>query len=178
MVSEENLIWLDLEMTGLDVSKEKILEFACVVTDKDLSILAKGPNYPIKVNDEILSQMDDWNKTHHTSSGLISDVKSKGIELEELEGLVIGFLKQYCIESKAIMAGIGIYRDRQFIDSQMPKLSKFLSYRMLDVSPLFQIQSRWYPDIKWKADNPAHRAMDDVIQSIEILKFFRKSIFK
>ena len=178
MKSEENLLWIDLEMTGLNFKKDKIIEVACIVTDKDLNILAMGPDLPIKVSNLRLKRMDDWNKTHHNDSGLIKRIQEGGVPIKKAEQLILDFVKEYCIEGKTIMAGIGIFRDRQFIDNELPALSKYLHYRMLDVSPLFQLQSRWYPDIQWKAEQSAHRAMADVIQSIEILKFFRKNIFK
>lgn len=178
MKSEENLLWIDLEMTGLNYKKDKIIEVACIVTDKDLNILAMGPDIPIKVSNLRLSRMDDWNKTHHKESGLIERIQKGGVQIKKAEKMILDFVKEYCVEGKTIIAGSSIHVDRRFIEKDMPKLAKYLHYRMIDVTVVSVLQKRWYPDIEEFKSKEAHRALEDIKESIDRLAYLKSKMFK
>lgn len=179
MHDKNNLIWIDLEMTGLDVSKDKILEIAVVVTDKDLALVAEGPSLVIHYSQEILDAMNDWCKKQHGLSGLTEAVQKSTISLNEAESLVCDFLKNYCIKGQGILCGNSVWQDKSFIQRYMPKLDAFFHYKIVDVSSIKELAIRWYPaspysDIK-KQDK--HRALADIYESIEVLKTYRKHFF-
>ena len=179
MKDRTNLIWLDLEMTGLDVTQDVILEIAVAVTDKNLEIIAEGPSLVIHQSNEILESMNDWCKKQHKISGLTQDVQNSTITLEQAEQEVLSFLNVYCIAGQGILCGNSIWQDKAFIHAYMPQLYKFFHYKIVDVSSVKELIIRWYPkslnsDFK-KADK--HRAMADVIESIEALKHYRDHFF-
>jgi len=178
MQSLDNLLWIDLEMTGLDVNKNRIIEIACIVTDKELNILATGPDLPIKTSRFRLSRMDDWNKTHHRDSGLIKMIQVNGVDMQEAENLILDFIKEFCVAGKTIIAGSSIHHDRKFIDKYMPKFSSYLHHRMLDVTSVRELQKRWYVELPNLDKKEAHRALDDIKESIEWLRYLRSNIFK
>jgi oligoribonuclease len=176
MVQDSNhLIWLDLEMTGLDTIQDVIIEIATVVTDKDLNILAEGPVLAIHQPDSVLATMDDWNQKHHGNSGLIDRVKQSAINMHQAEQQTIEFLQQWVPTGSSPMCGNSICQDRRFMARQMPKLETYFHYRNLDVSTLKELAKRWKPDVAASfKKQTAHRALDDIIESIDELRHYRK----
>lgn len=176
-VDNNNLIWIDLEMTGLDTVNDQIIEIATVVTDKDLNILAEGPVMAIHQSDEIMGGMDDWNQKQHGGSGLIERVKNSEVNEAMAEAETIAFLSQYIDAGKSPMCGNSICQDRRFMARCMPKLEEFFHYRNLDVSTLKELAARWKPEVaKGFKKKGSHLAMDDIIDSIEELRYYRKEI--
>ena len=174
---KERLVWIDLEMTGLDISKESIIEIATVVTDGQLNILATGPNLAITVPPHLLDQMDEWNTSHHTASGLVERVRSQGVSCEEAERQTLEFLKHWIAEGSAPLCGNSVWNDKRFMEKEMPLLVDFLHYRMIDVSTVKELARRWYPDVRKYDKKGAHLALDDILESIEELRYFREHIF-
>jgi oligoribonuclease len=173
--SSKNLIWLDLEMTGLDIDHDHILEIATIVTDQDLNILAEGPSFAIHQSNAALAKMDPWNVKHHGESGLTERVKLSKIKEDQAEAETIEFLMQYVPCGKSPLCGNTIYQDRKFLAKWMPKLEMYFHYRNLDVSSLKILAKRWRPDIiKDLNKRSKHRALDDVRDSIEELKHYRE----
>ena len=176
-VDNNNLIWIDLEMTGLDTVNDQIIEIATVVTDKDLNILAKGPIMAIHQSDEIMAGMDNWNQKQHGGSGLIERVRNSTVTEEMAEAETIDFLSQYIDAGKSPMCGNSICQDRRFMARCMPKLEEFFHYRNLDVSTLKELAVRWKPEVtKGFKKKGSHLAMDDIIDSIDELSYYRKEI--
>ena len=171
----ENLIWIDLEMTGLDTQNDVIIEIATIVTDKDLNILAEGPMIAIHQSDERLAGMDDWNTKQHGGSGLTQRVKDSTWTEAQAEQATIDFLKQYVPEGASPMCGNSICQDRRFMARCMPTLEAYFHYRNLDVSTLKELAKRWQPDIlkDFKKDS-RHLALDDIKDSIEEMQFYRE----
>jgi len=175
----QHLIWIDLEMTGLNPDSDLIIEIATIVTDKHLNILAQGPVLAVHQSDEALAAMDDWNQQHHGQSGLIDRVKASSIDDKEAERLTIEFLKQWVPENTSPMCGNSIGQDRRFLYRYMPELEAYFHYRNIDVSTLKELAARWAPEIK-KGFNKvaAHQALDDIIESIEELRYYRQHFIK
>ena len=170
-----NLVWIDLEMTGLDPELEVIIEIATLVTDYDLNVLAEGPSLAIHQNDEILGRMDDWNQKHHGQSGLIDRVLESPFTEKEVEQQTITFLEQWVPKGASPMCGNSICQDRRFLANYMPALEDFFHYRNLDVSTLKELASRWAPALMQGFKKKAtHQALEDVIESIEELKYYRE----
>lgn len=176
---KHNLVWMDLEMTGLDPEKEGIIEIATIITDGELNVLDMGPHMVINQPPKLLRAMDDWNKIHHSKSGLLELVKASKIKVSKAEKKTLEFIKEYCYEGKAPLCGNSIHHDRRFLIKYMPKLNGYLHYRNIDVTTVKSLVDRWYPknqDKPKKKEN--HRALDDVLESIEELRFLRKTYFK
>lgn len=171
----ENLIWIDLEMTGLDTFNDVIIEIATVVTDKHLNKLAEGPVIAIHQPDSILSAMDEWNQQHHGDSGLVERVKKSNYTAQQAEAETLQFLQQYVPQGLSPMCGNSICQDRRFMARLMPKLENYFHYRNLDVSTLKELTERWKPEIQFNKKS-AHLALDDILESIEELKFYRQEI--
>jgi oligoribonuclease len=175
--SSNNLIWLDLEMTGLDPDSDCILEIATVVTDKCLNIIADGPVLAIHHSDSILNQMDEWCTKQHGSSGLIERVRNSRISARKAEKLTLEFLQQYVLGGKSPMCGNSICQDRRFLYRYMPELEKYFHYRNFDVSVLKIIAKRWYPVVaKGFHKKTKHQALSDVYDSIEEMKYYMKNL--
>lgn len=176
--AEERLVWIDLEMTGLDVTKESIIEIATVVTDGELNIVAQGPNLAINVEESLLAGMDEWNTSHHTSSGLVERVRQEGVSVEEAEERTLQFLQEWVPEGRAPLCGNSVWNDKKFMEKEMPKLVEHLHYRMIDVSTVKELARRWYPAVGRYEKKGAHLALDDILESIEELRYFRSKVFK
>ncbi len=175
----QQLIWIDLEMTGLNPDIDVIIEIATVVTDKDLNILAQGPVLAVYQSDEILANMDEWNQKHHGASGLINRVKSSRINDIEAERLTIEFLKQWVPENTSPICGNSIGQDRRFLYRYMPKLENYFHYRNIDVSTLKELAARWAPEVKDGFNKEStHQALDDIIESIEELRYYRENFIR
>ncbi len=170
-----NLIWIDMEMTGLDPEKERIIEMATIVTDSQLNTIAEGPVFAIHQSDELLSAMDSWNTKQHNSSGLVQRVKASTVTEEEAEAATLEFLKQYTSAGKSPMCGNSVYQDRRFMYRYMPKLEKYFHYRLLDVSTLKELAVRWAPQVyAGLGKDSKHLALSDIRDSIEELKYYRQ----
>ncbi len=173
--NNNNLIWIDLEMTGLDPVTDTIIEIATVVTDKDLNILAEGPMLAIHVKDKVLEQMDQWCINTHGASGLTERVAKSTISLAEAERQTIEFLQQYVAKGKSPMCGNTICQDRRFMVNYMPELEQYFHYRHLDVSTIKELVKRWRKDLlSGYVKQGSHLALDDVMESIDELKYYRE----
>ncbi len=173
--NEFNLVWVDMEMTGLDPDNDRIIEVAVLVTDMELNILAEGPVFAIHQSDETLDKMDNWNKGTHGRSGLIDRVKASTVTEAEAELALIAFMKKYVPAGKSPMCGNSICQDRRFMVRGMPKLEAFFHYRNLDVSTLKELCRRWKPElIKGFKKHQMHTAMADIIESVEELRYYRE----
>lgn len=176
---EKKLIWIDLEMTGLNFKTDVILEIASVVTDSQLNIIAQGPALVIHQPDEKLATMDKWCTNQHKKTGLTAQVQQSIISAEQAEQETLNFLKQHCQEKKSPLCGNSIWVDRVFMQNYMPMLSSFFHYRNIDLSSIKELVREWYPK------NPAaqykkpenHRALEDILASIDELKHYRKYFF-
>ncbi len=176
--NEQNLLWIDLEMTGLSEEIHHIIEIASIVTDAELNILAEGPNLAIYQPDEILDLMDEWCVNTHGASGLTERVRSSKTSLEEAELATLNFAKEWIPEGKTPLCGNSIGTDRAFIAKYMPSLNQFCHYRNVDVSSFKEMIRRWYPDADGYKKANTHLALDDIRESIGELKFYREHFFK
>ena len=175
----QHLIWIDLEMTGLNPDTDLIIEIATIVTDKNLNIVAQGPVLAVHQSDEALAAMDEWNQTHHGQSGLIDRVKASTINNAEAERLTIEFLKLWVPENSSPICGNSIGQDRRFLYRYMPKLEAYFHYRSIDVSTLKELAARWAPEVKdGFIKESTHQALDDIIESIEELRYYREHFIK
>ncbi|MCD6495556.1 oligoribonuclease [Candidatus Bipolaricaulota bacterium] len=175
-----NLVWLDLETSGVDVESKAILEVAMVITDKDLNVIAEGPELVIYQPDGVLEKLDDWCKKQHRASGLIDEVRRSSISLEQAESQLISFASQYCPPRACPLCGNSICFDRRFIIRYMPRLNALLSYRNVDVSSIKELVSRWYPEALAGIGNSQtskHRALSDIHESIGELMHYRQTVF-
>lgn len=177
--NEFNLVWVDMEMTGLDPDTDRIIEVAAVVTDADLNIIAEGPVFAIHQSDETLDKMDNWNKGTHGRSGLIDRVKASTVTEAQAELELIAFLKQYVPAGKSPMCGNSICQDRRFMARGMPKLEAFFHYRNLDVSTLKELCRRWKPELaSGFKKHQKHTALADIVESVEELRYYREHFIK
>lgn len=175
----DNLIWIDLEMTGLDTQRDYVLEIATIVTDAQLNILAEGPVFAIHQADEILNNMDQWNTRQHTGSGLINKVRSSHYSEADAEAATIEFLMHHVPPGKSPMCGNSICQDRRFLFRCMPKLEQYFHYRNLDVSSVKELVMRWSPAILTGLRKESrHVALEDVRDSITELRYYREHFFK
>jgi oligoribonuclease len=173
-----NLIWLDLEMTGLDPDGDRIIEIASVVTNSDLEILGEGPVLAISQPENVMAAMDDWNQKTHGGTGLIDRVRDSSITEHDAEQQTLAFLKEFLPEKTSPLCGNSICQDRRFLYRSMPELEAFFHYRNLDVSSIKELANRWRPDIcNGFVKSGGHRALNDVLDSIEELKFYREHFF-
>lgn len=177
--NEFNLVWVDMEMTGLNPDSDRIIEVAVVVTDSELNIIGEGPVLAIHQSDEVLDGMDAWNKGTHGRSGLIERVKASTVTEAEAETVLIEFLKKYVPNGKSPMCGNTICQDRRFMARGMPKLEAFFHYRNLDVSTLKELCKRWKPALaNGFKKHQKHTALADIIESIEELRYYREHFIK
>lgn len=179
MSKSDNLVWMDMEMSGLNPDVDRILEIATVVTDSDLEVIAEGPVVTIFQEDEILNAMDEWNADNHTKTGLIDRIRKEGVSEAEAESTTIEFLSKHVEDGQSPLCGNTIGQDRRFLVKFMPNLEQFLHYRNLDVSTVKELARRWRPDIHDRIQKKAsHRAMEDIKESIEELRCYRDRFFR
>lgn len=175
-----NLVWLDLEMTGLDIATEVILEIATVITDGNLNVIAQGPDFIINQPEEKLAAMGKWCQDHHGKTGLTEAVRQSTISLQQAQEETLAFIKQHCAPNTGVLAGNSVWQDRVFLDKYMPSITAYLHYRIVDVSSVKELARRWYPENKkteyQKTDR--HRALSDVYESIAELNHFRINFFR
>jgi oligoribonuclease len=173
------LVWVDLEMSGLNPRKDVILEVALVVTDAQLNVIAAGPDLVIHQSEETFASMDQWCQKQHKKTGLIEACLSSCCSIEQAQKEILIFLQQYCKPNESPLCGNSIWNDKAFLSVYMPDVIKFLHYRIIDVSSIKELVARWY--LQQYNDgfkkNDQHRAMEDVYQSIEELKWYRKNFF-
>ena len=174
----ENLVWIDLEMTGLDPDRDRIIEIATIVTNSELDILAEGPVIAIHQPDAVLDAMDDWNRNTHGASGLIDRVRRSRSTTAEAEQQTLAFLEVHADPGTSPMCGNSICQDRRFLYREMPRLERFFHYRNLDVSTIKELARRWAPEVlAGLSKESRHQALDDVRESIRELGYYRKMMF-
>lgn len=179
MSRNDNLIWIDLEMTGLDPDNDYIIEIATIVTDPQLNILAEGPVFAIHQPDEVLDRMDEWCTNQHGRSGLTQRVKDSQVSEQEAQQKTIEFLKAYVDKGASPMCGNSICQDRRFLYRHMPELEAFFHYRNLDVSSVKELAKRWQPEVsKGFKKQGSHLALDDIRDSIGELQYYREHFFR
>jgi oligoribonuclease len=177
--NEFNLVWIDMEMTGLDPDTDRVIEVAAIVTDAHLNVLAEGPVFVIHQADEVLDGMDSWNKGTHGRSGLIERVKASTVSESQAEAEMIEFLRRYVPQGKSPMCGNSICQDRRFMARHMPALEAFFHYRNVDVSTLKELCRRWKPElIAGFKKHQLHTALADIRESVEELKYYREHFIK
>ena len=172
------LVWIDMEMTGLDPDVDAILEIASLVTDNDLTVIAEGPVLAIHQSEEHLAGMDAWNVEHHTASGLVERVRRSSVNVTEAQALTLAFVQRYAERHVAPLCGNTVWQDRRFLKRYMPTLEDWLHYRIVDVSTVKELARRWKPELvdRFKKRN-THRALDDIRESVAELKHYREAFF-
>lgn len=171
------LVWMDLEMSGLDPDHCAILEIATIITDAELGIIAEGPDLVIHQSNAVLDAMDEWCTKHHGDSGLTAAVKSSTVSLVDAEAQTLAFIAQHCGPRQAPLCGNTIWQDRRFLVRHMPTLEAHLHYRLVDVSTIKELARRWYPTLEAPKKSESHRALDDIRESIAELRFYRERLF-
>lgn len=172
------LVWIDLEMTGLDPEKSVILEIAAVVTDASLHTVAEGPDIAIHYPERVLQNMEAWSKKQHQSSGLLERVRTSSVDCRRAEQEVLGFLSKHCKKGESPLCGNTIWQDRRFLIKYMPELEAFFHYRNIDVSSIKELAKRWYPSLPVYKKKKAHLALSDIKESINELKYYREKVFR
>lgn len=174
-----DLVWLDMEMTGLDPERERIIEIATIVTDSELNVVAEGPVVVVRQPESLLEAMDEWNKRQHGASGLLERVRTLGVSEREAEATTLAFLERYIEKKRSPLCGNTIWQDRRFLSRYMPTLENYLHYRMIDVSSIKELVRRWRPDlVPGYTKQNAHTAMADVRESIEELRYYREHFIR
>ena len=176
--SRDNMVWIDLEMTGLDPARDVIIEAAVIITDAQLNIIADGPDFAIQRTDEELSVMNAWNRRTHHGSGLIKRVKASDTSIEQAEAEIVEFVQHWTVERAAPLCGNSVHQDKRFLYGEMPKLVDWLNYRIVDVSTIKELAKRWYPNLERFVKQENHRALDDIRESIDELRWYRDHIFR
>ena len=177
--SEDNLIWIDMEMTGLQPEVNRVIDVAAMITDKELNILHEGPVVAVHQSDEVLDGMDDWNTETHTRSGLVKRVRESTIDETECERIFIETFRRFVPEGKSPMCGNTIGQDRRFMARWLPNLERYFHYRYVDVSTLKELARRWAPEhVKSFPKSTRHQALSDIQESIDELRHYRRTIMK
>lgn len=175
-----HLIWIDLEMSGLDPERERILEIATLITDYELHELAAGPEFVVHQPESVLAAMDEWNQKHHAASGLLERVRQSTVDAAQAEAATLEFLRRHLSAAAAPLAGNSVHHDRRFLERYMPRLAAFPHYRNVDVSTIKELVQHWYP-VPYAARPPkrkSHRALDDIRESIAELQYYRQTVFR
>lgn len=174
------LVWMDLEMTGLDPDVDRIIEIATLVTDDALNVLAEGPNIAVYQPEEVLDRMDAWNQRTHGASGLIDRVRASTVSEAQAQQMTLDFIKEWAKPRSAPLAGNSVHQDRRFLARYMAEIEAYLHYRIVDVSSIKELTQRWYPE-EFAARPPkgdAHMAVSDIYASVEELRYYRSAVFK
>jgi oligoribonuclease len=175
----KRLVWIDLEMTGLEPDEHVIIEIATLITDGDLNILAEGPNLAVRRTDEDLAKMDAWNVATHNKSGLVARIKASEVDIAEAERQTLAFVRKWIAKGMSPLAGNSIAQDRRFLRREMPKLDAYLHYRNVDVSTIKELARRWYPTGPAPLEKKqAHQALDDIKESVAELRWYREHYFR
>ena len=174
---QTNLVWMDLEMSGLDPEENTILEIATLITDFNLEIVAEGPVIAIHQTDELLDSMDEWNTNCHKKTGLTERVRESKFGMKDAEIMTIDFIKEHVDHKASPLCGNTIWQDRRFLIKYMPELENYCHYRNIDVSSFKEVYSKWYPDLPMFEKEKVHSAMKDIKESVEELKYYRAKIF-
>lgn len=173
------LVWIDLEMTGLDPNQERIIEIATLITDSNLELIAEGPVLAVHQSDDLLNGMDEWNQKTHGESGLIERVRQSKLTAQDAQAQTLEFLARYVTPNSSPVCGNSIHQDRRFLEREMPELNRFFHYRNLDVSTLKELAKRWNPKaLEGFSKRNTHQAMDDIRESVLELKHYRESFLK
>ncbi|HEY8060444.1 MAG TPA: oligoribonuclease [Acidimicrobiales bacterium] len=175
------LVWMDLEMTGLDHDRDVIVEIATIVTDDDLAIVAEGPDLVVHADEDALARMGDVVRTMHTSSGLLDQIRASSVDLTEAGTQTLAFIREHVHEPRTVpLCGNSIGTDRRFLAKWLPEIEEYLHYRSVDVSSVKELAKRWYPDSVAKAPGKhgSHRALDDIRESIAELRYYREAVFR
>ncbi len=174
-----HLVWIDLEMTGLDPKKCTVLEIGCVITDSELNVIEEAPAIAVHHSDKVLGGMEAWSRFHHKKSGLTDACRASKISLKKAEEIILKLIKTYCKEKSAPLCGNTIWQDRRFLVKYMPRLESYLHYRVIDVSSVKELVERWYSlDHKMpRHKKQTHRVREDILESIEELRHYRKKVF-
>lgn len=175
---ENNLLWIDMEMTGLDANRDQILEIAVLVTDIQLNVIAEGPNLVAFQPEEVLKGMDEWNQTHHTQSGLLDRVRASTESVKSAEDKVLAFCALHSKPKTSPLCGNSVWQDRRFLDRHMPALNAFFHYRIIDVSSVKELAYRWYPQLAPFKKAEAHLALADIRESVGELRYYREHCFQ
>lgn len=179
MQNAKNLAWLDMEMTGLNPEYDRIIEVAMIITDSDLNVLAQSEVFVIHQSDSIIDHMDEWNTATHNRTGLVAKVKASTLSEGEAEQRLLAFISEWIPEKASPMCGNSIHQDRRFMVRYMPRLEAYFHYRNLDVSTLKELAKRWNPPLaKGVAKKGAHQALDDIMESIEEMAYYREHFLK
>lgn len=168
------LVWIDLEMTGLDPDNDRIIEIATVITDSDLEVIAEGPVLAIHQADSVLAAMDEWNTRTHSETGLVERVKASQHSETDAERMTLAFIQEHVAKNRSPLCGNSICQDRRFLYRYMPQLEQWLHYRNLDVSSVKELVTRWAPSLEAFAKRNTHKALDDIRESIEELRYYRE----
>ena len=178
-VSEQNLVWVDMEMTGLEPMTDRVLEIATIITDAQLNILAEGPVIAVHQSDEVLAGMDEWCTNTHTGSGLVARVRASSVDEQQAAQQTIDFIKQWVPKGVSPMCGNSIGQDRRFMHQYLPELEQFFHYRNIDVSTVKELARRWQPEIlDGFTKSGTHLALDDIRESIAEMQHYQKTFFK
>ncbi|XP_044251609.2 probable oligoribonuclease [Drosophila takahashii] len=177
---DTDIVWMDLEMTGLDIEKDKILEVSCIITDKDLNVKSEGPCFAINHPQEVYDTMNEWCMKHHYESGLVDRCQRSDIKPDQASDLLLTYLKENIPRRVCPLAGNSVYMDRLFIRRFMPSVDEYLHYRIVDVSTIKELARRWRPELAKAAPKKsfAHRSLDDILESISELKYYKANFFK
>ncbi len=174
---DSSLVWIDMEMTGLNPEHAVIVEIATLITDGELNLVATGPEMAINHPQEILDNMELWSLEHHTASGLMDRIVASDITTAQAEEATLDFVKQHCREKECLLSGNSVWQDRRFMIKYMPRLEEFLHHRMVDVSTLKELYHRWYPGWTPHQKEHEHTALSDILESLDELRYYREKIF-
>lgn len=176
--AEPRLVWVDLEMTGLEPETCSIVEIATLVTDANLNVIAEGPSLVVRPPESALATMNDFVRELHTRSGLLERIGRSGVSIAEAEAATVGFLEQHCEKGTSPLCGNSVWKDRAFLEREMPRVIAMLHYRMVDVSTIKELVRRWYPSsYQAPKKREVHRALDDIRESLEELRWYRERVF-